>query len=106
MLRALGLTEFFGNGERLVIGAECSDAKPHPEPYLEGLRRVGASASQAIAFEDSPSGMAAAVAAGLPTFGLATTQSAEALLAAGAVAVIHDFTDDALWRLLGETCPR
>lgn len=105
MLRALGLDEFFGNGERLVIGAECSEAKPHPEPYLEGLRRVGVSASQAIAFEDSPSGMAAAVAAGLPTFGLATTQSADALLAAGAVAVIQDFTDDALWCVLGETCP-
>jgi len=106
MLRALQLDEFFGNGERLVIGAECAQAKPHPEPYLEGLRRVGVPAEETIAFEDSPSGMAAAVAAKLATFGLSTTQSADKLLGAGAIAVINDFRDAALWKALGERCPQ
>lgn len=105
MLRALGLDHFFGDGERLVIGAECDHAKPHPEPYLEGLRRVGVSADQAIAFEDSPSGLTAAVAARLSTFGLSTTQSADKLRAAGAVAVVGDFSDELVWQALGERRP-
>ena len=102
MLSALGLEAFF---ETLVIGAECSRAKPHPEPYLEGLRRLGVAAAEAVAFEDSPSGMASAVSAGLPTFGVLTSQSAEALRAAGAVDCIRDFRDATLWDALGEAAP-
>ncbi len=105
MLRSVGLESFFGEGERLVIGAECARAKPHPEPYLEGLRRLRVPAADAIAFEDSPSGLQAAVAAGLATFGISTTQSADVLAAAGAAAVIPDFRDEALWRALGEVKP-
>lgn len=37
MISGLGLTDFF---DALVIGAECEKAKPHPDPYLEGLRRA------------------------------------------------------------------
>lgn len=102
MLSSLGLTSFF---EALVIGAECERAKPHPEPYLRGLAALGVSAADAIAFEDSPSGMAAAVAAGLPTFGLLTSQTREALDAAGAVACCADFRDAAIWATLGEAPP-
>jgi beta-phosphoglucomutase-like phosphatase (HAD superfamily) len=102
MLSALGLDTFF---ETLVIGAECSRAKPHPEPYLEGMRRLGVDAAHCVAFEDSPSGMTSAVAAGLPTFGVLTSQSCEALRAAGAVACIADFRDAALWAALGEAPP-
>jgi beta-phosphoglucomutase-like phosphatase (HAD superfamily) len=103
MLRSVGLSAFFG--ERLVIGAECARAKPHPEPYLEGLRRLGVAAAGGIAFEDSPSGLAAAVAAGLATFGVDTTQGADTLTAAGAVGIVRDFRDPALWAALGEAPP-
>ena len=102
MLSGLGLTSFF---EHLVIGAECARAKPYPEPYLEGMRLLGVAAADCCAFEDSPSGMTAAVAAGLPTFGLLTSQSEEALARAGAVACVRDFRDAALWRVLGEAPP-
>jgi beta-phosphoglucomutase-like phosphatase (HAD superfamily) len=103
MLAAVGLDAFFG--ERLVIGAECARAKPHPEPYLEGLRRLGVAAEQSLAFEDSPSGMAAAVAAGLATFGVQTTQAEDILLASGAAAVVRDFRDARLWAAMGEAPP-
>ena len=103
MLRSVGLADFFGDA--LVIGAECSRAKPHPEPYLEGLRRIGVSPGDALAFEDSPSGLASAVAAGLATFGVTTTQAPETLLRGGAVGVVCDFRDAALWRALGEAPP-
>lgn len=40
-------------------------AKPRPTLYLEALECLGVNADQAIAFEDSPNGIAAAKAAGL-----------------------------------------
>jgi HAD superfamily hydrolase (TIGR01509 family) len=67
MLTALDLEGYF---EHLVIGTECSRAKPFPDPYLEGMRLVGAAdAAVCVAFEDSPTGLGAAVAAGIPTAG-------------------------------------
>ena len=104
MLRAIGLWEALG-GERLVIGAECSRAKPHPEPYLEGLRRLGVAAENAVAFEDSPTGLQAAVAAGLATFGVMTSQEATLLRRAGAAETISDFNDPKLWAVFGAERP-
>ena len=40
-------------------------AKPHPEPYLTGLRRFGAGKEEALAVEDSARGLSSAVAAGI-----------------------------------------
>jgi beta-phosphoglucomutase-like phosphatase (HAD superfamily) len=90
MLRGLRLEPFF---EALVLGEECARAKPHPDPYLRGLELIGLAGSprDAIAVEDSPAGLRAAVAAGIPTVGVTSTQSAEALLEAGACAVVADF---------------
>ena len=42
-------------------------AKPRPTLYLEALERLGVSADEAIAFEDSPNGVKAAKAAGIYT---------------------------------------
>ena len=75
MLTSLGLDGYF---EHVVIGTECIRAKPHPDPYLEGMRLVGAcDASRCVAFEDSPAGATAAVAAGIPTVGVTTSQPVE-----------------------------
>ena len=41
--------------------------KPHPEPFLAACARVGARPDRAVAFEDSATGVASAVAAGLFT---------------------------------------
>ena len=40
-------------------------AKPHPEPYLTGLERFGASAAETVVVEDSARGLESAVAAGI-----------------------------------------
>ena len=37
--------------EDLVVGCECERAKPHPDPYLEGIRRLGAAPEHCIVFE-------------------------------------------------------
>ena len=89
MLKALDLEGYF---EHLVIGTECTRAKPFPDPYLEGMRLVGATdASRCVAFEDSPTGLGAAVAAGIPTVGILTAQPREALEGAGASLCVMDF---------------
>ena len=38
--------------------------KPHPEPYLEGMRRLKTTPSKTLIFEDSPTGLQSAVASG------------------------------------------
>ena len=100
MLRALGLFDPPAF-EHVVIGTECARAKPFPDPYLEGMRLLGAKdPSRCVAFEDSPTGMAAAVAAGLPAVGVTTSQSPDSLFNAGASLCVADFADDGLLEAL------
>lgn len=47
-----------------VAGDEVARGKPHPDPYLEGLRLLGVPAQGAVVLEDSPTGAAAGQAAG------------------------------------------
>ncbi len=51
----------------VVTGDEVDHGKPHPEPYLAASRTLGVSLADCIAIEDSPPGVASAVAAGVPT---------------------------------------
>ncbi len=49
----------------IVITAEdVSYGKPHPEPFLAGIERLGVEPQRCLVFEDSPSGGEAAKAAG------------------------------------------
>ena len=49
-----------------VIGVDAvPNAKPAPDLYLEGARRLGADPADCLAFEDSDTGTAAALAAGM-----------------------------------------
>lgn len=40
-------------------------AKPHPEPYLTGLKRLGAAREETLVVEDSSRGLNSAIAAGI-----------------------------------------
>ncbi|TYB57811.1 HAD family phosphatase [Nonomuraea sp. PA05] len=54
-----------GHAFDLVITNEDTErGKPWPDPYLEAARRLGAAPSRCVAIEDSPAGIAAALAAG------------------------------------------
>lgn len=97
LLSGLGITHCF---EALVIGAELPHGKPHPLPYQEGLRFVGASAQASVAFEDSRTGVQSATAAGIPTIGVRTSLSHADLVAAGAVASASAFDDPELLAFL------
>ena len=97
MLEILELIETFP----LVILAEDAPAgKPDPAPYRLALSRLGVKPEEALAFEDSPSGIRSAVAAGIYTIGIASTHPPQNLYDAGAAMVIPDFTDSQLWSFL------
>jgi HAD superfamily hydrolase (TIGR01509 family) len=49
----------------VLVREDYALAKPHPEPYLTGLRRFGASKEEALVVEDSARGLSSAVAAGI-----------------------------------------
>lgn len=53
-----------------VTGDEVSNGKPDPEPYLAAAAAVGVDPVACVAIEDSPTGVAAALAAGCATLGV------------------------------------
>ena len=53
-----------------VTGDEVSNGKPDPEPYLAAAAAVGVDPAACVAIEDSPTGVAAALAAGCATLGV------------------------------------
>ena len=98
IMLALGLRELF---ETVVLADEVEAVKPDPAPYSAALKKLGVLAEEALAFEDSVSGISSSVAAGIPTVGIASSQKSETLLAAGAFVAAEDFTDLQLRALLG-----
>lgn len=99
MLEALQLTEIF---PIVIVSDDAPPGKPDPAPYKLGLERVGVNSSNAIAFEDSNTGIRSAVAAGIYTIGVASTHDPQLLFAAGASMVIKDFNDPQLWEFLDQ----
>lgn len=100
MLSGLGIMQRF---KAVIIGDELLHGKPHPMPYLEGLRAVSAAPDLSLAFEDSRSGVQAASAAGIATVGIRTSLAHDDLVAAGAVSTAEDFDDLDLVRLVART---
>lgn len=97
VLRGLELESCF---DSTVLAEEVGAGKPDPRPYRAALDALGVRADEALAFEDSISGIGSAVGAGIRTVGVATTQPPEKLRAAGAFLVVEDFTDPGIRRLL------
>jgi beta-phosphoglucomutase-like phosphatase (HAD superfamily) len=66
----------------LATGDEVSGHKPDPGVYELALKRLGVSPTAAVAVEDTPHGVAAAQAAGLPAVAIPNPFIAPADLAA------------------------
>ena len=88
ILGVLGMSEQF---PIRVIASELAQPKPHPLAYLTALELCGAGAADALAFEDSITGVTSARLAGITTIGITTTLSADELTIAGASATMPDF---------------
>ncbi|HVC07419.1 MAG TPA: HAD family phosphatase [Solirubrobacterales bacterium] len=69
--RSLEIVGFEGHFDVVVSAHEVAAPKPAADPYLEACRRLGVEAGPAVvALEDSPTGVAAARAAGLTVIGV------------------------------------
>jgi beta-phosphoglucomutase len=97
MTSSLGLGDFF---DVEVFAGELSAGKPDPLAYSTALERLGIPAPEAMAFEDSSSGVASAVGAGVTTVGIASTHGPRTLLSAGASHAYPDFDNPELRELI------
>jgi len=69
--RSLEIVGFHETFDVIISAHEVTAPKPSPEPYLEACRRLGVEAApDVVALEDSPTGVAAARAAGLTVIGV------------------------------------
>jgi beta-phosphoglucomutase len=77
----------------VVTAADVTHAKPHPEPYLTAVVRLGIPATDCLVIEDSLHGIASAQAAGCRTIGLATSYRPQVLAEAGADFVCQSYDE-------------
>lgn len=89
-LAELGLA---GRITEVVRGDQVARGKPHPDIFLAAAARIGVAPGECLAFEDSPSGVTAARAAGMVCVAVSTSFSEEVFRAAGAAPdhVVADF---------------
>lgn len=90
----LGLSRWF-DFDRVVFNDGRILGKPAPDYYLRAAERIGLEASECAVFEDSPSGLRAAVSSGSPlVVGIASMVSPAALSEIeGVSAIWRDFRD-------------
>jgi len=90
-----GLIDFFDGN--IFSTSEVERGKPHPDIYLHAAATMGGhQPERCLVIEDSPIGVAGAVAAGMNVFGFAELMPAHKLKASGAHLVfehMHDLPD-------------
>lgn len=85
---ALGILDHV---EVVVTSRDVVDGKPDPAGYRLACERLGVGPDHAVAVEDSPAGVRAALGAGVATaYGVSTTHTEDELYAAGAADVFPD----------------
>jgi HAD superfamily hydrolase (TIGR01509 family) len=76
--RSLEIVGFHDRFDVVLSAHEVAAPKPAPDPYLEACRRLGVEPGpDVIALEDSPTGVAAARAAGLTVIGIPSLEGME-----------------------------
>lgn len=83
--------------ESLMAEGHVSHHKPHPEVYLTSAANVGVEPAECVVFEDSKSGVQAAINAGMKVVGVLTTYTPAELPPCDAY--INDYTEISLEKL-------
>lgn len=87
-----GLSELFA--ERQLFSAwSVARGKPHPDLFLHAAASMGAEPWECVVIEDAPSGIAAAMAAGMRAIGYAPGGGGAELLRAGADEVLSSLEE-------------
>ncbi|HVY78483.1 MAG TPA: HAD family phosphatase [Solirubrobacterales bacterium] len=96
--RSLEIVGFEDHFDVVISAHEVAAPKPAPDPYLEACRRLEVEPGPAVvALEDSPTGVAAARAAGLTVIGVPSLDGIEL---AEAHAIAESLLDDVIDRHL------
>jgi HAD superfamily hydrolase (TIGR01509 family) len=90
-LRTAGLADAF---DAIVTSDDVERAKPAPDIYLLACERLGVKPADAVALEDSASGIAAARAAGLAVIGVPQYAETDASAADRVVSSLEDLLVD------------
>ena len=70
----------------MVTADDVQRGKPAPDPYLLAAKRLGVAPADCLVIEDAPAGVEAAKAAGARVIAVATTNQAQTLAEADAIA--------------------
>jgi HAD superfamily hydrolase (TIGR01509 family) len=96
--RSLQIVGFDDSFDVVISAHEVAAPKPSPDPYLEACRRLGVEPGpDVVALEDSPTGVAAARAAGLTVIGI---PSLEGIALEEAHHIAESLLDDVVARRL------
>lgn len=85
--------------DAVVSGTDVANLKPDPEPYVQAARELGIAKERAVAIEDSGSGVAAAVAAGVNTVFIPCQVQVPASPEVSRLESAHQLTDQVLARI-------
>ncbi len=97
VLNGAGLLHHFS----AIVGADdAARSKPHPAPYLEAARRLGADPSDCVAIEDSAWGLESARNAGMKTIAVTNSYPASQLTADWIVESLDAITPESIRRML------
>ncbi len=88
-----------GTFDVVVTGDQVRDGKPHPEPYLRAMQLLGTVPQRCVAVEDSPTGLASAEAAGVPTIAVPHLVPIAEATGRTCVASLEDVDHDLLVRV-------
>ncbi len=94
-LRITGIASYF---DHIATFEDVAEGKPAPDIFLLCATRAGVSPEDCLVIEDSTTGIAAALAAGIPALGFVGThphsdEHAKILRAAGAKFIISDIKE-------------
>jgi len=90
---------------RFAIYLSLDTGKPKPDMYLELTRRLNVDKNRCIIFEDSISGVQAAVAAQIKCIGILTSAKKEILEQYGTWRTVNNFEEvdlDEIWNTIEE----
>lgn len=73
------IPEFNNLFDRVLTSEDFTASKPAPDCYLLGAKVFGCKLDECVVFEDALSGLQSGMSAGIFTFGLATTNTEEAI---------------------------
>ncbi len=87
-LELTGLRDLFAD-RALFSAYSVARGKPHPDLFLHAASTMSVDPERCVVVEDTPSGVVAAVAAGMHVYGYAADSDEAALRAAGAAEILH-----------------